>query len=181
MSIIEHAAALALKAHEGQTRKESDVPYIVHPMAVALILARYGFPETVQAAALVHDVVEDTPVTLDDIREELGGQIADLVAPVTHDDSLGWTEKKKAYIETLRSASEDAKAIATADKIANARSLLTGYDEQGLTIWSYFNAGRDKKIWFEKSMLAMLQESWEHPLVDEYATLVDRMEALPFE
>jgi (p)ppGpp synthase/HD superfamily hydrolase len=179
-TLIEKALMLALEAHGDQKRKEAPVPYIVHPVEVALIVAQHGFSDSVIAAALVHDVVEDTPKTLEDVKKELGEEVAALVAPVTHDDSLSWEDKKRAYIETVRSTSDEAKAISVADKIANAKSLLAAGKEQGTEIWKHFNRGRDKKIWFEKAMLDMLRETWQHPLVDEYAALVTEMERLPY-
>lgn len=178
-SLIERALVLALRAHEGHVRKDSPIPYIVHPLEVALILARHGFSDTVVAAALVHDTVEDTPVTLEEIRRELGDEAAALVAPITHDDSLSWDEKKKAYIESVRRAPEEVRAISVADKIANAHSLIAAAREQGTAVWKHFNRGRDKKLWFEHAMLDMLRASWRHPLVDEYAKLVEKLDTLP--
>ncbi len=177
-TLVEKATPLALKAHKEQMRKEAPTPYIVHPMRVAILLARYGLPDVVVAAGLVHDVVEDTDVSLDDVREELGEEIVTLVAPVTHDDSLEWTARKKAYIDAVRAANENVKAIATADKIANAESLLAAHAREGSGVWRHFNAGKEKKIWFEEAMLSMLQESWMHPLVDEYAQMVEKLKAL---
>lgn len=177
-ALIEKAVALAVRAHTGQTRKGSTQSYIVHPVETALILARHGFSDTVVAAALVHDVVEDTSVSAMDVRAELGDEVAALVALVTHDDSLLWEEKKKAYIDAVRVASEEVKAISVADKIANAHSLLAAYEVHGADIWKLFNAGREKKLWFEHAMLTMLRESWRHPLVEEYAGLVNQMENL---
>lgn len=178
LSLVEKAIRIAAKAHEGQKRKEGDIPYIAHSFAVALKLQKYNFPDTVIAAALVHDVLEDTDFSPESLRAQLGEEVYALVAPVTHDDSLSWEEKKKKYIEEVRTAPEGSKAIATADKIHNAESFLFAYDIQGAALWEYFNAGRDKKIWFEEAMLKMLQETWHHPLVDEYAILVDRMKSL---
>lgn len=178
-NLIPRAIALALRAHKDQLRKESPLPYVVHPIEVALILARHGFSDTVLAAAIVHDVAEDTACTLEDIERELGSDVATLVAPVTHDNTLSWEEKKKAYIDSVRVSSEEVKAISVADKIANAHSLLAAYEEQGTGVWSHFNRGRDKKIWFENAMLEMLQGNWKHPLVNEYAELVKKMEVLP--
>lgn len=177
-SLVEKAFLLAESAHKTQTRKESKTPYIVHPVMVAFLLTKYGFGEVVVAAALVHDVLEDTLVTEAELRSELGAGVAELVLPVTHDDTLSWEEKKKAYIESVRNASEDVKAIATADKIHNAESLLAAYEKQGASLWNYFNAGREKKLWFEESMLAMLKETWGHPLVGEYERLVEKIRSL---
>lgn len=177
-SLLEKAARIAAVAHKDQLRKEGPYPYIEHPMLIALMLTKHGFSDAVVAAALVHDVLEDTEYPEADMRAQLGEEVMAIVNAVTNDDSLSWEEKKKKYIETVRAGNEGAKAVATADKIANARSLLTAYVTQGPEVWSHFNAGREKKLWFENAMLAMLQETWKHPLVDEYAALVARMNML---
>ncbi len=177
-NLIERAVALAVRAHEGQMRKGTLMPYIVHPVAVAFILARHGFSDTVIAAALVHDTVEDTSVTDAELRHELGDEVADLVAQVTHDDTLPWEEKKRAYVKAVQNAREEVKAISVADKIANAHSLIAAHKTQGTVIWKHFNAGREKKLWFEHAMLDMLRESWGHPMVEEYAALIANMDTL---
>lgn len=178
MNLIEVATALAIKAHEGQSRKESNTPYVVHPIAVALILSRHGFDERVVSAGLLHDVLEDTSITQEELVSLVGDEVASLVASVSHDADLSWEEKKKDYIETIRRGGESTKAIATADKIANAQSLLSAYEKEGPSLWTHFNAGREKKLWFEHAMLTMLDESWEHPLIDEYAQYVEKMDVL---
>jgi len=129
----------------------------------------------VVAAALVHDVLEDTDVSEEELRRELGDEVVDIVVSVSNDDTLPWEDKKKKYVETVRSASEGAKAVATADKIHNLESLLGAYAKQGNKVWEHFNAGMEKKIWFEESMLEMLKETWEHPLVDEYDELLSEL------
>lgn len=169
---------LALRAHEGQTRKDASVPYIAHPVRVAILLARYGFPDEVIAASLVHDVVEDTSVSIEDVRRELGDGVAALIVPVTEDKSLAWEERKKAYIETVHGASNEAKAISVADKIANAESLISAHAREGSEIWKRFSVGREKKMWFEETMLEMLQESWQHSLIDSYAKFVTQLKEL---
>lgn len=178
LSLIEKAAKIAVIAHEGQKRKDDASPYIVHPFMVALKLAKYNFEDAVIAAALVHDVLEDTDLAEQKIKEELGNDVLNILKSVTEDNSLSWEERKIKYVEALRNSSEKTKAISVSDKIHNAESLLAAYDEQGVEVWKHFNRGRDKKIWFEKLVLEMLQETWIHPLVDEYAKLVARMEKL---
>ena len=180
MTLVEKADQLAERAHEGQTRKESNKPYISHPRAVADILKEYGFADEVVAAALVHDVVEDTAVSIDEIRRELGEEVAHLVEAVTYDDSLSWEEKRHKYIEAVRQAPEGAKAISIADKIHNARSLIAGHQAVGKMMWKNFNRDRDTKIKFEEATLKMFQDTWQHPLVDEYAGLVEEMKALEY-
>jgi (p)ppGpp synthase/HD superfamily hydrolase len=177
-TLLEKAARMAAVAHQGQMRKDGPYPYIEHLIAVALLLSKHGFSDVIIAAGLAHDMVEDTPVTAEEVRRELGDEVADIVASVTNDPTLPWMEKKKKYIESVRAGSDGAKAVATADKIANARSLIVAYAALGDGVWSYFNSGRENKEWFEGAMLQMLRETWEHPLVDEYAKLVGEMKAL---
>lgn len=177
-SLTERAALIAVTAHAAQKRKDDDSPYVVHPFMVALMLARRGWSEETVAAALVHDVLEDTDYSEAKLREEMGPAVMAIVDAVTNDDALSWEDKKKKYIETVRAGSREAKAVATADKIHNAESLIAAHEAQGPDIWKHFNAGREKKLWFENAMLAMLNESWDDPLVGEYAALVERMNAL---
>jgi len=176
--LLDTAMRMAVAGHATQVRKDDNSPYIVHPVNVALMVAKHGFGDAVIAAALTHDLVEDTPLTPDELRAALGDEVADIVAAATNDDSLSWEEKKLKYIETVRVGSEGAKAVATADKIHNAESLIAAHARLGSELWTHFNAGKEKKIWFEEAMLAMLKETWEHPLVSEYAVLVTRMRAL---
>lgn len=178
MNTIEKALRMAVEGHATQKRKGDDTPYIIHPVMVALTLARHGFGEDVLAAALAHDLIEDTSYTEEDLRRELGDAVTDIVVAVTNDDTLAWKDKKLAYIESVRRGSAEVKAVATADKIHNAQSLITLHETQGAEVWKHFNTGREEKLWFESAMLAMLQETWQHPLVDEYAALVTQLESL---
>lgn len=175
---LETAISFAMRAHSGQTRKGEDIPYIVHPLAVSLLLAEHGFDEDIVIGGILHDVIEDTDARIDDIAELFGDSVTQLVRSVSHDDTLSWMEKKQRYIELVRQGSEGAKAISTADKIANAESLLQSYASVGPALWGRFNSGREKKLWFEHAMLTMLRETWNHPLVDVYAGYVARMDEL---
>jgi (p)ppGpp synthase/HD superfamily hydrolase len=171
-SSLEKAMRIAVRAHAKQTRKESDLPYISHPFMVALKLSAYNFPDEVIAAALVHDVLEDTDFGEARLHEELGEKVFEIVKAVTNDDSLSWEEKKLKYIESVRNGPEGSKAVATADKVHNMESLLIAYKEQGPVVWEHFKKGKEKKIWFEEEMLKMLKETWQHPLVDQYEELL---------
>jgi (p)ppGpp synthase/HD superfamily hydrolase len=133
---LETAISFAMRAHHGQTRKGEDTPYVVHPLAVSLLLAQYGFDEDIVIGGILHDVIEDTDASLDDIAELFGDSVASLVASVSHNETLPWIDKKKYYIELVRAGGEGAKAISTADKIANAESLLQSYAMVGPTLWN---------------------------------------------
>ena len=172
-SILEKATRIAVRAHATQKRKEGDLPYVSHPFMVALKLAKYDFPDTVLAAALTHDVLEDTEYGEENLRTEIGEEAFGIVKAVTNDDTLSWEDKKTKYIETVRNGPEGSKAVATADKVHNMESLIISYREQGPAIWEHFNKGKEKKVWFEEEMLKMLRETWQHPLVDEYDALLE--------
>ncbi len=177
-NIIDKAARIAVMAHKDQIRKGDNLPYIIHPFMVTLKLQKYNFSDTIIAAALVHDVIEDSDYPAEKLKEELGDDVLEIVKAVTNDDSLIWEEKKKKYIETVRNGPEGAKAVAVADKIHNLESLFMAYESQGPAIWKKFNRGKDKKIWFETLVLKMLKETWKHPLISEYENLIEREKEL---
>ncbi|HHX58572.1 MAG TPA: HD domain-containing protein [Candidatus Moranbacteria bacterium] len=172
--LLEKAVLVSVEAHKDQIRKGDDSPYIAHPFMVALKLAKYHFSDTVIAAALVHDVLEDTEFSEEKLKEELGEEVLEIVRIVTNDDSLPWEEKKRRYVESVRAGSEGAKAVALADKIHNLESLLLAHSKQGPELWKRFNRGKDKKIWFEEEVLKMLKETWDHPLIEEYERLLNK-------
>lgn len=176
-SLLDRAIRLSVRAHEGQFRKEAPIPYITHPFRVALMLASYGFSEPVIAAALTHDVLEDTTVTEEELKEVIGDEAFAIVQAVTNDDSLSWEEKKKAYVESVIRGPEGTMAVAIADKVHNLECLLDAYREQGADVWKHFNAGMGKKIWFEEMMLSAAQANWKHELVDRYAELLAELKS----
>lgn len=178
MTLTEQALAIALRAHGGQVRKTDDSPYIIHPIMVSQLLARHGFSDVVCAAALVHDVLEDTNVAEEALRAALGEEVVQIVLKVTEDKSLRWEERKQQYCDVVRAGSEAVKAVSIADKIHNLESLLDAYDRHGQALWQAFNRGKTEKLWFEENMLGMLKESWEHPLVLRYEALVLKMREL---
>ncbi|RUL85522.1 HD domain-containing protein [Tautonia sociabilis] len=137
--------------HDGQRRKASPVPYVQHPMAVALILDRLGFDEDVVIAALLHDAVEDTDASLDQVRERFGDRVAELVGHCSEQkrDPQGnprpWADRKRDHLEALRSAPMEARAIVLADKLHNLQSIAADLAAGG-PVWDRFNAGRDQVI-----------------------------------
>ncbi|MGZ6652009.1 MAG: HD domain-containing protein, partial [Solirubrobacteraceae bacterium] len=121
-TLVRRAYAFAEAAHRGQRRKD-DRAFIAHPVHVARLLAARGYDEEVVAAALLHDVVEDTEVTLDEVRQRFGARVAQLVECVTEDPELPTPERKRAYREGLRHSPDAARAICAADKVCNASDL----------------------------------------------------------
>jgi len=175
LDLAEKAFRFAEHAHRGHTRKGEDVPYLTHLVTVSIRLAKHGFSDEVIAAGLLHDVVEDTSITIEEIKEQFGDEVSELVATVTYDESLSWEEKRFAYVKAVKEGSEGAKAISIMDKIHNAESILVAYDEVGGKVWDRFNRGKEIKIATDEKMLKAFEDSWEHPLIDEYRDLIEKL------
>ena len=128
MILILEAASFAAERHRHQRRKDADAsPYINHPLTLADILAREGGVEDAKviAAALLHDTVEDTETSIDELEARFGASVASIVAEVTDDKSLPKDERKRLQVAKASSKSADAKLVKLADKIANLRDLIT--------------------------------------------------------
>ncbi len=178
IDIVEKAVKIASDAHSGQMRKDKKTHYIVHPFMVAFILERYSFSDTVIAAALTHDVLEDSDFGETKLRQELGNVVVDIVKAVSEDKSLQWEDRKKKYIEIIGYSSYDVKAVSLADKIHNIKSVLHTYEDIGTGVWKIFNRGKEQQIEFANNMLKMFKDTWDHPMVTEYEVLVAKMNAL---
>lgn len=132
----------ATRAHEGTLRKGSGIPYIYHPMEVALIVAQMTTDEDVIAAAYLHDVLEDTDVTAEALELTFGSRILELVLAETEDKSLTWQERKDSTVEHLKYASREVKLLTLADKLSNLRSTARDYMVIGDEVWNRFNEKR---------------------------------------
>lgn len=127
LALILRAAAFAADKHRNQRRKDAEAsPYINHPLALATILANEGGVTDVKVivAALLHDTVEDTETTLDEVRAFFGDRVASIVAEVTDDKSLPKEERKRLQVEKAASKSDAAKLVKLADKISNLRDIV---------------------------------------------------------
>ena len=145
-SLFDRAAIFAVKAHAGTERRGKGFPYIIHPMEAAGIVATMTSDQELLAAAVLHDVVEDTDVTVEELRSEFGPRIAGLVASesvvfeegVSEEDS--WRSRKQAAIDRLAGASHDAKIVALGDKLSNMRAIARDYAVMGDAFWNIFHA-----------------------------------------
>ena len=158
MDIKELAKQFAIKAHKGQKRKSDiDKPMIIHPINVANILTEYGFDNNVIAAGYLHDVVEDTNYTLDDIEKIFGSDIASLVNGDTEPDkSLLWEERKKHTIENIKKLDLRHKAIVCADKISNLEDLRIISEIKGEYNYSCFKRGYESQKWYYEEIYISL-------------------------
>jgi (p)ppGpp synthase/HD superfamily hydrolase len=126
------AYELAVEAHRGQTRKDGASPYIGHPIAVARELRRNGLPEETVVAGVLHDVVEDSELTVGDVVEQFGVRVGELVAALTDDRHIDdYEERKREHRGRVEEAGPDAAAIYAADKLVNVREMRRLYAELG--------------------------------------------------
>jgi (p)ppGpp synthase/HD superfamily hydrolase len=155
--MLDSAIELAAKAHEGQVRKGTDIPYVSHPYAVAMMLARAGLSEEIITGGVLHDTVEDTYVTLDDIRAMFGEHVASIVEGCSEPDkSAPWEERKRHTLEYLRTAPWEIRVVSCADKLHNIRTIAAEHDRQGDAIWSRFKRGRQEQEWYYRGLVASL-------------------------
>ena len=170
--MIRKAAKFAAKAHEGAVRKGSRIPYIYHPMEAAVIVAQMTEDEEVIAAAYLHDVLEDTAVTAEQLEEEFGGRVLALVSAETEDKSLSWRERKQAAIEHLKTASREEKILVLGDKLSNMRSTARDYMAEGEQVWQRFNEKRREcHQWYMAGMLEGLKELEDTTAYQEFCQL----------
>ncbi len=158
---IEKALQVSLLAHEGQLRKSSQIPYVSHPVHVALILARIGADEETIQAALLHDVVEDCEGwTLERVEKHFGPEVRAIVDDVTEQKGLPWEERKQGQIDHVAHMQERGLLVKAADKLHNLSSLVAALREAEHTgeIWQHFSRGPEQTIANAERLVAALTE-----------------------
>lgn len=153
----ESALKFAKESHKGQFRKGTRKPYINHCLEVARILHKHGYSEEIVIAGLLHDTVEDTEATLEDLERLFGEEVSNLVKYVTEDKSpsLSWNERKVMYIKMLTDAPEGAVVISAADKLHNITETLEQWLKVGDAVFLVFNADKENQKWFYRSLTEM--------------------------
>ena len=164
-SNYERALKFAMKAHNGQVRKGSSVPYIVHPIETSLIAMTLTEDQDVIIAALLHDVIEDTALGAKEIEEEFGSRIAHLVQEESENKrkeqkpSDTWKIRKQEFIDSLDDKTTEGKIIALSDKLSNMRATYQGYRKNGEEFWNRFNEKRKEMHgWYSRSVADKLRE-----------------------
>jgi len=180
--LLDRAIIFAVRAHAGTERRGKGFPYIVHPMEAVEIVATMTSDQELLAAAALHDTVEDTDITLEDIRREFGERIANLVASesdtfeegVSEQDS--WHSRKKAAIDRLAKASLEAKIVALGDKLSNMRAIARDYAVQGESFWNIFHAKdpRDHE-WHYRGLAESLKELSGTFAYKEFESLINKV------
>lgn len=167
--LVRTALEQARADHAGQVRNGSGgMPYIEHPVTVAARLDEHGYREEVLAAALLHDVVEDSETSLDELREKFGAEVAGMVGVLTDDQSIeSYRERKAEHRERVAAADTEALAIYAADKLTNSTTLRAALAEEGDSVRGEFKVPLELKIEVWEEDLALLREKApELPFLD---------------
>jgi len=156
---IAQALAMAVEAHDGQTRKGTAIPYIAHPMAVASIALEHGADEEQAMAALLHDTVEDGGANFAQrIREAFGDRVADIVQGCTDGvpDASGnkppWKARKERYVAHLEHASDDVLLVSGSDKLHNAHAIVEDLLTIGPAVFDRFTATKEQTLWYYETL-----------------------------
>lgn len=180
-NIFDKAVAFAFKAHDGQKRKDGSV-YILHPLEDATIVGTMTSDLKILAAAVLHDTVEDTPVTAQDILDNFGERVAELVAHETEDKRPGvppsesWKIRKEESLAVLKNSSIEIKMLWLGDKLSNLRSLARDYDKIGIAVFDRFNEKDPKEqYWYHSTILKYINELSDYPAYKEYKRLVNQV------
>jgi (p)ppGpp synthase/HD superfamily hydrolase len=156
--LVRGALEAASEAHAGQIRNGSGGrPYIEHPIAVAVLLAEHGYPDEVLAAALLHDVVEESETEVGEIRARFGEPVGGLVEALTDEEEIQPYERRKdVHRAQVEEAGPDALAIYAADKLANIRALRRVYASEGEVLGEELKAPLDVKVAVWEADLTLL-------------------------
>ncbi len=173
---VERALRVALAAHAGQHRKGAgEVPYVSHPLHVALILAQWGLEPEVLQAGVLHDVVEDCEGwSVERVEAEFGTEVAELVAALTEDKSKSWAERKQYAVDHVAEMPLGAAMVKAADKLHNLSSLRADLEasEDASKVWERFRGKREGTLRMAESLVAALEARLDARLtVDLRATL----------
>lgn len=170
--MIEKAFLFAYRAHGEQKRKDGK-PYIVHPVEVAMELARNGASEELICAGFLHDTIEDASITRKQLEEAFTPYVAELVAEDSEDKEKSWEERKLAALDDLRRGSRDHQMLMCADKLANLRGIYTGLAEEGEAVWNRFKRGREKQAWLFFETVDALSPLAGLPMYEELKRLTN--------
>jgi myo-inositol-1(or 4)-monophosphatase len=161
--LFDKAAHFAISAHANTERRAKGFPYIIHPMEAAAIVATMTTDPELLAAAILHDTLEDTEVTFEELRSQFGNRVAYLVLAESNNGILRqttWRESKSRAVERLANASHEGKIVAMGDKLSNLRAIASDYQLIGDQLWSRFHAPEGKKDveWYYRALFDALND-----------------------
>ena len=170
---IKEAIRVAIRVHEldqKQKRKGKDIPYIIHPLIVGLILARISRDEDVVVAGILHDTIEDSvdtkKVTIATIKKRFGDEVARMVGDVTEKNrNVPWVERKKQNVKKIADLPKDSLLIKAADTIANCTELIADFRREGDDTFRRFNVPKGNLVEHYVEVIEAIRKAWpSHPL-----------------
>ena len=180
--LLDRAILFAVKAHAGTERRGKGFPYIVHPMEAMEIVATITPDQELLAAAALHDTVEDTNVTIEEIRDQFGERVANLVAAESDvfiegkSEEETWHARKQAAMDRLAAAPYDAKIVALGDKLSNMRAIARDYAMMGDKLWDIFHAkDPSDHEWHYRGLADALRELDGTFAFQEFEMLINRV------
>lgn len=178
--LLDRALIFAIHAHHDTERRGKGFPYIVHPMEAVEIVSTITSDQELLAAAALHDTIEDTDVTVEQIRELFGERVANLVHEESDQFTEGvseadsWHDRKQAAIDRLAAASHDAKIVALGDKLSNMRAIWRDYQVIGDRIWSIFHVtDKASHEWHYRGLAESLSDLSDTFAYQEFLRLVN--------
>jgi (p)ppGpp synthase/HD superfamily hydrolase len=178
---FERALTYASRLHRDQVRKGTSTPYITHLLAVASLVGENGGTEDEVVAALLHDAPEDQggEARLRDIRAQFGDRVAEIVDGCTdtyETPKPPWRERKERYLAHLADTSESVRLVSSADKLHNARTVLSDYRLLGEDLWTRFNGKKGGTLWYYRAIVGTLRG--DGPIVEELDRVVTELESI---
>ena len=179
MDIVDRAIILAVKAHSGDVRKGTKTPYIVHPIESCAIAASITDDKEIIAAAVLHDVVEDSEFTKEDLLKEFGERVTNLVCSDTEDKmrdisaDKSWKLRKQATLDFLDKSTKEEQIICIADKLSNMRAIYRDYNRLGDKLWERFNQkDKNEHAWYYSGIADRLTLLTDTMAYKEYVELI---------
>ena len=178
---FEQALPYAARLHKDQVRKGTSTPYVTHLLAVASIVGENGGTEDEVVAALLHDAPEDQggEAQLGEIRVRFGDEVAEIVdgcSDTYETPKPPWRERKERYLAHLADAPGSVRLVSSADKLHNARTVLSDYRLVGEDLWSRFNGGKEGTLWYYRAIVDVLRG--DGPVVEDLHRVVTELEAV---
>ena len=180
--LLDRAIIYAVRAHAGTERRGKGFPYIVHPLEAIEIVSTMTSDQELLAAAALHDVVEDTDVTLEQIRDEFGERVADIVALESNNlepELLGddkWHARRQSALDRIAQASRDAKIVALGDKLSNMRAIARDFAVKGNALWDIFHTKNAKDYeWYYKGLAQSLKDLQDTFAYREFIQLIKQV------
>lgn len=157
MTKLHNAIIFATLKHQNQKRKGTNIPYIVHPMEVMQILTSMQLSENIIIAGILHDTLEDTDTTPEEIKKLFGDDILKIVQTESEDKTKSWKERKQTTIDELKNASFETAIVCFADKFSNVKSMYCDKLEIGSKLWERFNAPKESIEWYYREIAGALK------------------------